>query len=283
MLLALIYRLALLLIGLLMTRSRRRSLQLEVAVLRQQLRVLERKLGRPCWETPDRLLLAALSRYLPRPAWRAFLVTPETLLRWHRELVRRKWALFTRRRQRLGRPSLPDELRELVVRLAEENGRWGYRRIQGELRKLGWHCSYGTVRLILQRAGLDPAPRRSRTTWRQFLAQHAEQLLATDFFSVETAWLERLHVLFFLEIGTRVVHYAGCTRHPTAAWVVQQARNLAGKLQDEGRELKFLLRDRDAKFPPPSTRSSEVKACTSSSCPIGLPGRMAVRNGFIPT
>ncbi len=135
------------------------------------------------------------------------------------------------------------------MRLAEENGRWGYRRIQGELRKLGWECSYGTVRLILQRAGLDPAPQRSRTTWRQFLAQHAQQLLATDFFTVETVWLERLHVLFFLEIGTRVVHYAGCTRHPTAAWVVQQARNLAGKLQDEGKELQFLLRDRDAKFP----------------------------------
>ena len=170
MLLALIYRLALLLIGLLMTRGRNHSLQLEVVVLRQQLRVLERKLGRPCWETPDRLLLAALSQHLPRPDWRAFLITPETLLRWQRELVRRKWALFSRRRKRLGRPSMPDELRELVVRLAEDNGRWGYRRIQGELGKLGWHCSYGTVRLILQRAGLNPAPQRGRTTWRQFIA-----------------------------------------------------------------------------------------------------------------
>ncbi len=144
---------------------------------------------------------------------------------------------------------MPDELKELVLRFARENSRWGYRRIQGELGKLGWRCSHGTVRLILQRAGLGPAPQRSRITWREFLGQHARELLATDFFTVETAWLERLHVLFFLELGSRRVHYAGCTRYPTTAWVVQQARNLAWKLQEEGQELKFLLRDRDAKFP----------------------------------
>jgi len=249
MLLALIYRLVLLVIDLVVARQRNRSLQLEVVVLRQQLRVLERQLGRPRWETPDRLLLAALSRHLSRPNWRAFLTTPETLLRWHRELVRRKWALFARRRKRRGRPRMPEALKELVLRLARENSRWGYRRIQGELGKLGWRCSHGTVRLILKRAGFEPAPQRSRISWREFLGQHAQQLLATDFFTVETVWLERLHVLFFLEIGSRRVHYAGCTRHPTAAWVVQQARNLAGKLQDEGKELKVLLRDRDAKFP----------------------------------
>ncbi len=235
--------------GLLVCRRTDRSLRLEVVALRQQLRVLERQLDRPRWEIPDRLLLAALSQRLPRPDWRVFLVTPETLLRWHRELAHRKWALFARRRKRFGRPRMPDELKELVLRLARENARWGYRRIQGELGKLGWRCSPGTVRLILQRAGLGPAPQRSRVSWRQFLRQHAEQLLATDFFTVETAWLERLHVLFFLEIGSRRVHYAGCTRHPTTAWVVQQARNLAWKLQEEGRGLKFLLRDRDAKFP----------------------------------
>ncbi len=249
MLLALIYRLAFLVVDLLVVRRGNPSLQLEVVVLRQQLRVLERQLGRPRWKTPDRLVLAALSQRLPRPDWRAFLVTPETLLRWHRELVRRKWALFARRRKRFGRPRLPDELKELILRLARENTRWGYRRIEGELRKLGWRCSHGTVRLILQRAGLGPAPQRSRVSWRQFLRQHAQQVLATDFFTVETAWLERLHVLFFLEIGSRRVHYAGCTRHPSTAWVVQQARNLAWQLQDEGRGLKFLLRDRDAKFP----------------------------------
>ncbi len=249
MLLALIYRLAFLVVDLLIVRRRNPSLQLEVVVLRQQLRVLERQVGRTRWQAPDRLVLAALSRHLPRPDWRAFLVTPETLLRWHRELVRRTWALFARRRKRFGRPRMSDELKQLVLRLARENSRWGYRRIEGELRKLGFRCSHGTVRLILQRAGLGPAPQRSHVSWGQFLRQHAQQLLATDFFTVETAWLERLHVLFFLEIGSRRVHYAGCTRHPTTAWVVQQARNLAWKLQEEGRELKFLLRDRDAKFP----------------------------------
>jgi transposase InsO family protein len=248
MLLALIYRLAFLVVDLLVVRRGNPLLPLEVVVLRQ-LRVLERQLGRPRWETPDRVLLAALSQRLPRPDWRAFLVTPETLLRWHRELVGRKWALFARRRKRLGRPRLPEELKALILRLARENTRWGYRRIAGELRKLGWRCSHGTVRLILQQAGLGPAPQRSRITWREFVCQHGRQLLATDFFTVETAWLERLHVLFFLEIGSRRVHYAGCTRHPSTAWVVQQARNLTWKLQDEGQELKFLLRDRDAKFP----------------------------------
>jgi putative transposase len=133
------------------------------------------------------------------------------------------------------------------------------------------------VRLILQRAGLEPAPRRSWTTWREFLGQHAQQLLATDFFTVETAWLERLHVLFFLEIGSRRVHYAGCTRHPTAAWVVQQARNLAGKLQDQGRGLKFLLRDRDGKFPAAFDDVFRVKAYESSGCPTAHLGKCFCR------
>ncbi len=185
MLLALLYRLVRLVIDALLACHRTdRSLRLEVLVLRQQLRVLERQRGRPRWETSDRLLLAARSLRLPRPDWRAFLVTPETLLRWHRELVRRKWALFARRRKRFGRPPMPEELKELVLRLARENARWGYRRIQGELRKLGWRCSHGTVQLILQRAGLGPAPQRNRVSWREFVGQHARQLLATDFFTV---------------------------------------------------------------------------------------------------
>ncbi len=181
MLLSLIYGLARLVLDALLACLRTdRCLRLELVVLRQQLRVLKRQRGRPRWETPDRLLLAALSQRLPRPDWRAFLVTPETLLRWHRELVRRKWALFARRRKRFGRPRMPDELKGLVLRLARENSRWGYRRIQGELGKLGWRCSHGTVRLILQGAGLGPAPQRSRVLWRQFLRQHAQQVLATD-------------------------------------------------------------------------------------------------------
>jgi len=137
---------------------------------------------------------------------------------------------------------------ELILRLARENPRWGYRRIQGELLKLGCRCSHGTVRNILRRHDLLPAPRRSQRTWREFVRQHADQILAVDFFTVETAWLQRLYVLLFLEIGSRCVHLAGCTAAPTGAWVVQQARQLAWKLQDGQLQARFLIRDRDAKF-----------------------------------
>ncbi len=250
MLLALVYAIARLLLDLLLLRRRPdASLQLEVLVL-HQLRALQRQVGCPRWRTGDRLLLAALSQRLSTAAWPAFLVRPETLLRWHRALVRRKWALFTARRRKRGRPRLPAELRELVVRLARENPRWGYRRIEGELRKVGFQCSHLAVRAILRRQGLPSAPVRARISWSQFIHQHAAQLLATDFFTVETAWLQRLCVLFFLEVGSRRVRLAGCTAHPTAAWVVQQARNLAWKIQDGDLTPRFLLRDRDTKFPP---------------------------------
>jgi hypothetical protein len=182
---------------------------------------------------------------MPKPSWRSLLVSPETLLRWHRELVRRKWALYSRRSRRKRSRGERDEL---ILRLARENARWGYRRIPGELLKLGCRCSPGTVRNVLRRHGLLPAPRRSQRSWREFVRQHAEQILAADFFVVETVWLQRLYVLFFLELGTRRVHLAGCTAHPNADWVSQQTRNLAWELQDSELQIRFLLRDRDAKF-----------------------------------
>jgi hypothetical protein len=221
-------------------------LRTEVLALRHQLGVLERQVGRPRWRPADRLLLAAISRALPRPAWRSLLPRPETLLRWHRELVRRKWAAYRRRprRQRV----VPSELNELIVRLAEENPRWGYRRIQGELGKLGHRCSHWSVRKVLRHHGIEPAPRRGQRSWREFVRQHAAQMLACDFLTVDTVWLTRLYVLFFIEVGSRRVHLAGCTYEPTGAWVAQQARNLAWKQQDQGLKFKFLLRDRDAKF-----------------------------------
>src|SRR5262252_5085262 len=150
-----------------------------VLALRHQLGGLERQVGRPHWQATDRLLLAAISRALPRPAWRSLLPRPETLLRWHRELVRRKWAAYGRRPRRQ-RPVLHSELHELIVKLAEQNPRWGYRRIQGELRKLGHRCSHWTVRKVLRRHGLPPAPRRSQRSWREFVHQHAGQILACD-------------------------------------------------------------------------------------------------------
>ena len=154
------------------------ELQSEVLALRHQLRVLERQVGRTRWRPSDRLLLAAISQSLPRPAWRSLLPSPETLLRWHRELVRRKWAAH-RRRHGWQRSVSRNEIHDLILQLAGENSRWGYRRIQGELRKLGHRCSYQTVRRVLRCHGLLPAPRRGQRSWREFVRQHADQILAT--------------------------------------------------------------------------------------------------------
>jgi transposase InsO family protein len=163
--------------------------------------------------------------------------------------VRRKWTF--RRRNLGGRPTIPAEVEQLILRLARENPRWGYRRIRGELAKLAHAVSQAAVRAALRRHRVPPAPQRRRaTTWRDFIRAHKDQLLACDFFTVETLRLKTLHVLFFLEVGTRRVHLAGCTAHPTAAWVTQQARQLSWELQDNGQPLRFLIHDRDAKFPP---------------------------------
>jgi putative transposase len=216
---------------------------LELMVLRHQLSVLRRQVPRPRLEPSDRALLAAISRVLPRSRWSCFLVKPETLLRWHRRMVAGSWT-FPRRGH--GRPPLDDDLQRLIVRLARENPRWGYRRIQGELLRLGVHASATAIRSTLRCHGLDPAPRRT-TTWREFLRQQAAGILACDFFTVDTVWLRRLHVLFFIELDTRRVHLAGVTATPTGAWVTQQARNLL-VLPEQHRRVRFLLRDRDAKF-----------------------------------
>jgi len=185
---------------------------------------------------------------MPRAAWTVFPVRPETLLRWHRDLVRRKWAAFGERR-RQGRPPLAAECRALIRRLAAENPGWGHRRIRGELLKLGYDISATAIRAVLRRGGVPPAPLRAGLSWRAFLRAHAGALLACDFFVVETVRLQTLHALFFLEVHTRRVFVAGCTAHPSAGWVTQQARNLVWQLQDRGPEATALLRDRDAKFP----------------------------------
>lgn len=200
MLLSLLYLALRSLLGLLApSRSVSRSAEVELLVLRHELKMLRRQVGRPRYRRRDRVLLAAASRLLPRRAWKAFSVAPETLLRWHRELIRRKWTY--RRTGRPGRPPIGDNVRELMLRLARENPRWGQRRIQGELRKLGLWVSATTIRTILRRAGIDPAPRRAGPTWRQFLRAQAKGIVACDFFTVETAWLRTLYVFFLIELG----------------------------------------------------------------------------------
>ncbi len=202
------------------------------------LAILAAKLGRVVAGSRGRLSRAML------------LVRTDTVLKWHRELVRRKWTY--RRRRAGGRPPLPAEAEALLLRLAKENPRWGYGRLQGELAKLGHALGRSTVRDVLKRRHVPPAPlRRQRgSTWRQFLAQHRDAVLACDFFTVETLFLKTVYALFFIELGTRRVHLAGCTARPTAAWVAQQARQLSWQMQDGTLPVRFLIRDRDGKFPP---------------------------------
>jgi transposase InsO family protein len=248
------------------------ELEIENAVLRHQLAVLRRGAGRPRLRRADRILLTAASRLLPRDRWSSFLVTPQTLLRWHRELVRRKWTY--RGRKALGRPPLGPEIRDLIARLGRENPRWGCVRIQGELRKLGIRVGATTIRTILRRAGVPPAPRGTGPSWSEFLRTQARGILAMDFFTVETVWLRTLYVLFGIELGSRRVHILGVTRNPDSAWVTQQARNLA--VGERLRCVRFLIRDRDAKFSGPFDevfRSEGVRV-------IRTPVRAPVANAF---
>jgi putative transposase len=218
---------------------------LELLVLRHQLAVLRRQTPRPRLEPADRALLAAVSRVLPRGRWSCFFVQPETLLRWHRRLVAGAW---TYPHRGSGRPPLDQELQQLIVRLARENPRWGYQHIKGELLRLGMPVSATAIRTTMRRHGLDPAPRPTATTWRAFLRHQAAGIVACDFLTVDTIWLRRLYVLFFIELATRRVHLAGVTANPTGTWVTQQARNLLLLLEERGHRVRFLIRDRDAKF-----------------------------------
>jgi putative transposase len=172
-------------------------------------------------------------------------VGPDTLLRWHRQLVARRW---TDPRRSAGRPPVAAELRKLVLRVARENPRWGYQRIAGELSSLGVRVSATTVRKLMRAAGLGPAGQRAGLSWREFIRSQAATMIACDFFTVDTIRAKRLYVLFFIELGSRRVHLAGCSEAPNAVWVAQQARNLVWTLPERAAQLRFLIRDRDAKF-----------------------------------
>jgi transposase InsO family protein len=224
-----------------------RAKDAEILVLRHQVAVLQRQAKTPRLAWADRAVLSALARLLPRGHLRQLplIISPRTLLRWHAELVRRRW---TYPRRAPGRPRTAQAIRSLVLEMAHDNPGWGYRRIHGELAGLGYKIAPSTVWQILKDAGIGPAPTRSGQTWRAFLAGQATTILAADFFHVDTLFLRRLYVLFFIEHGTRRVHLVGITAHPTGAWVTQQARNLLMNLEDHAEGLKFLIRDRDAKF-----------------------------------
>jgi transposase InsO family protein len=217
---------------------------IEVVMLRHEVAVLRRQV-RPALQPADRAVLVGLARLLPRQRLGHLFVQPETLLRWHRDLVAKRW---TYPHGRPGRPSTPKGTTGLIVRLAKENPTWGYRRIHGELTTMGIVIAPSSVWAILKRHGVEPSPRRSGPTWAEFLSTQAKGLMACDFFSVDTVLLRRLYVLVFIHHDTRFVRIAGVTVKPVADWMTQQARNLSMELTDQANAIKFLARDRDTKF-----------------------------------
>ena len=246
MALRLIYQMFSKLLGWIVLRTRSDTTkEIEILVLRHQLAVLQRRTPRPRMSWTDRAVIAALTRLLPVRRRLGLLVTPATILRWHRRLVARRW---TTQPARPGRPAIPAGLRALVIRLATENPTWGYRRIHGELAGLGYQIGASTVWTILHTAGIDPSPRRAGPSWTEFLRAQAHAILACDLFHLDTITLRRLYAFFVIEHATRRVHILGVTAHPTGAWLTQQARNLLMDLDDAGRRFRFLIRDRDAKF-----------------------------------
>jgi putative transposase len=224
----------------------------EILVLRHQVAVLERQLGgkKVRFALADRALLAALlHRLRPQALGRMrLLVRPDTMLRWHRDLIRKRHAARSRPR-RPGRPRTVRSVGALVLRLVRENPGWGYRRVHGELLVLGVKVAPSTVWEILKAAGIDPAPGRAATTWASFLRSQADALVACDFFETVTLSGTRMFVLAVIEHHTRRIRVLGATAHPTASWVAQAARNLVMDLQDAGSRARFLIRDRDGKFP----------------------------------
>ncbi|MFF1737482.1 integrase core domain-containing protein [Streptomyces sp. NPDC058247] len=226
-----------------------RDKDIEILALRHQLLVLQRQVGRPAFTDTDRALLSGLLHRLPMGRLRQLLllVRPDTIMRWHRDLLKRRHAANCVPKRR-GRPTTVRSIRTLILRLARENSSWGYRRIHGELAALGIKVAASTVWEILREHGIPPAPEREGTTWAGFLRSQADALLACDFFETRTLAGARLYVFAVIEHATRRIRILGATAHPTADWVAQLGRNLAMDLQDAGSTARFLIRDRDSKF-----------------------------------
>jgi putative transposase len=257
----------------------RRSKELEILVLRYELAMLRRQARRPKLTRADRTLLAALSRSLPRVAWAGFPVKPETLLLWHRQLVARRWT-YTQRAP--GRPPLESSLRTLILRLGHENPQWGYRRIVGELKGLGISVSATSVRKVLLEASLQPAPERTHSSWRAFLRAQAASMLACDFLTVETAFLQRIYVLFFISLATRRIEYIASTSNPDGRWVTQQARNLVMQLGDD-QPFRFLIHDRDTKFSHAFDAVFRTEGMKVMRTPIQAPNANAYAERWVRT
>jgi putative transposase len=248
------------------------ELAIEIVMLRHEVAVLRRQVVRPSLRPSDRALLDRRRRG-------RFFVQPETLLRWHRDLVRRKWT----QRRRPGRPSIPAGTVAIIVRLARENPTWGYRRIQGELATIGVVVAPSSVWAILRRNGIDPPPRREGPTWNEFRRSQASSLLAYDFFTVDTVLLKRLYVLLFIELDTRRVYVAGVTAHPIGPWVVQQARNLTMALEDRVHPVKLLIRDRDTKFTSSFDEVFRADGIRIIRTPVRAPRANAFAERFVGT